>query len=121
MPARPTGIWLVSFAIHLVRDVGVISVAIKPGVDCVDGDSDSVSVLAGPRQLVGGFLGQRLGRPSQLCRLEIRALRLTKTLAKEAAYQLARAGKDRDGIGITVNTVTPGLIATEMTANILTR
>jgi acetoacetyl-CoA reductase/3-oxoacyl-[acyl-carrier protein] reductase len=43
---------------------------------------------------------------------------LTKTLAKEAAYQLAKVGKDRDGIGITVNTVTPGLIATEMTANI---
>jgi NAD(P)-dependent dehydrogenase (short-subunit alcohol dehydrogenase family) len=43
---------------------------------------------------------------------------LTKTLAKEAAYQLARSGKSRDGIGVTVNTVTPGLITTEMTANI---
>ena len=44
---------------------------------------------------------------------------LTKTLAKEAAYQLAKSGKRSDeGIGITVNTVTPGLIATEMTAAI---
>jgi acetoacetyl-CoA reductase/3-oxoacyl-[acyl-carrier protein] reductase len=44
---------------------------------------------------------------------------LTKTLAKEAAYQLAKSGKHTDdGIGITVNTVTPGLIATEMTAGI---
>jgi NAD(P)-dependent dehydrogenase (short-subunit alcohol dehydrogenase family) len=52
---------------------------------------------------------------------------LTKTLAKEAAYQLAKSGKNAgknaeknpaDGIGITVNTVTPGLIATEMTAGI---
>jgi len=44
---------------------------------------------------------------------------LTKTLAKEAAYQLARSGKNTDdGIGITVNTVTPGLITTEMTADI---
>ena len=44
---------------------------------------------------------------------------LTKTLAKEAAYQLAKSGKRTDGgIGITVNTVTPGLIATEMTAGI---
>jgi NAD(P)-dependent dehydrogenase (short-subunit alcohol dehydrogenase family) len=44
---------------------------------------------------------------------------LTKTLAKEAAYQLARSGKNHDGgIGITVNTVTPGLITTEMTADI---
>jgi NAD(P)-dependent dehydrogenase (short-subunit alcohol dehydrogenase family) len=43
---------------------------------------------------------------------------LTKTLAKEAAYQLAKSGKNRDGIGITVNTVTPGLITTEMTAGI---
>ncbi|WP_423797487.1 hypothetical protein [Mycolicibacterium moriokaense] len=33
---------------------------------------------------------------------------LTKTLAKEAAYQLAKSGKGTDnGIGITVNTVTP--------------
>jgi NAD(P)-dependent dehydrogenase (short-subunit alcohol dehydrogenase family) len=44
---------------------------------------------------------------------------LTKTLAKEAAYQLAKSGKNTDdGIGITVNTVTPGLITTEMTADI---
>ena len=40
---------------------------------------------------------------------------LTKTLAKEAAFQLARAGKNtEDGIGLTVNTITPGFIATEM-------
>ena len=38
---------------------------------------------------------------------------LTKTLAREAAMQLQRAGRD-DGIGITVNTVTPGFIETEM-------
>ena len=44
---------------------------------------------------------------------------LTKTLAKEAAYQLAKSGKGTgDGIGITVNTVTRGLITTEMTADI---
>src|ERR1700728_553508 len=43
---------------------------------------------------------------------------LTKTLAKETAYQLARSGKRQEGIGITVNTVTPGLIATEMSADI---
>jgi NAD(P)-dependent dehydrogenase (short-subunit alcohol dehydrogenase family) len=44
---------------------------------------------------------------------------LTKTLAKEAAYHLSKSGKSsHDGIGITVNTVTPGLIATEMTADI---
>src|SRR6201997_451233 len=43
---------------------------------------------------------------------------LTKTLAKEAAFQLARAGKNaEDGIGLTVNTVTPGFIATEMVAS----
>jgi NAD(P)-dependent dehydrogenase (short-subunit alcohol dehydrogenase family) len=38
---------------------------------------------------------------------------LTKTLAREAAMQLQRAG-NTDGIGITVNAVTPGYIATEM-------
>jgi acetoacetyl-CoA reductase/3-oxoacyl-[acyl-carrier protein] reductase len=39
---------------------------------------------------------------------------LTKTLAREAAFQLQRAGKLEGGLGITVNTVTPGFIATEM-------
>ena len=44
---------------------------------------------------------------------------LTKTLAREAAFQLQRAGKlKEDGIGITVNTVAPGFIATEMLENI---
>jgi acetoacetyl-CoA reductase/3-oxoacyl-[acyl-carrier protein] reductase len=38
---------------------------------------------------------------------------LTKTLAREAAMQLMRAGMT-DGIGVTVNAVTPGYIATEM-------
>jgi NAD(P)-dependent dehydrogenase (short-subunit alcohol dehydrogenase family) len=40
---------------------------------------------------------------------------LTKTLAREAAFQLKRAGKfEEHGVGITVNTVAPGFIATEM-------
>ena len=42
---------------------------------------------------------------------------LTKTLAREAAMQLQRAGKT-DGIGLTVNTVTPGFIETEMLATL---
>src|SRR5665213_3957746 len=46
-------------------------------------------------------------------------LGLTKTLAKEAAFLLARAGKLEDeGVGVTVNTVTPGFVATEMLENI---
>jgi NAD(P)-dependent dehydrogenase (short-subunit alcohol dehydrogenase family) len=40
---------------------------------------------------------------------------LTKTLAREALFQLARAGKlSEDSIGVTVNTVTPGFVATDM-------
>jgi len=40
---------------------------------------------------------------------------LTKTLAREVAFQLERAGKlEEDGLGITVNTVAPGFIATDM-------
>ena len=44
---------------------------------------------------------------------------LTKTMAKEAAFLLARSGRlpgegADGGIGITVNTVTPGFVATEM-------
>jgi len=42
---------------------------------------------------------------------------LTKSLAKEAVFQLNRAGKPAgDGIGLTVNAVTPGFIATDMLA-----
>ena len=44
---------------------------------------------------------------------------LTKTLAREAAFQLQRSGRlDEDSIGITVNTVAPGFIATEMLEHI---
>jgi len=46
-------------------------------------------------------------------------LGLTKALAKETAFILERAGRRGvDGIGITVNTVTPGFVATEMLDNI---
>lgn len=46
-------------------------------------------------------------------------LGLTKTLAKEAAYILKKEGtRDDAGVGITVNTVTPGFVATEMLENI---
>ena len=40
-------------------------------------------------------------------------LGLTKTLAREAAMQVQRSGKT-DGLGMTVNAVTPGYTATEM-------
>ena len=44
---------------------------------------------------------------------------LTKTLAREAAFALQRAGKlSEDSIGVTVNTVAPGFIATEMLEHI---
>jgi NAD(P)-dependent dehydrogenase (short-subunit alcohol dehydrogenase family) len=45
---------------------------------------------------------------------------LTKTMAREAAYLLAKSGKLNapGGIGLTVNTVTPGFIATEMLEHI---
>ncbi len=44
-------------------------------------------------------------------------LGLTKTLAREAAFVLAKADKlQDDGVGITVNTVTPGFVATDMVA-----
>src|SRR5258707_15635964 len=44
---------------------------------------------------------------------------LTKSLAKEAVFQLSRAQRPAcDGIGLTVNAVTPGFIATDMLATI---
>jgi NAD(P)-dependent dehydrogenase (short-subunit alcohol dehydrogenase family) len=43
---------------------------------------------------------------------------LTKSLAKEAVFQLNRDGKPAgDGIGLTVNAVTPGYVATDMVAD----
>ncbi len=40
---------------------------------------------------------------------------LTKTLARECCFQLARSGKLEDNnIGVTVNVVTPGFVSTEM-------
>lgn len=45
---------------------------------------------------------------------------LTKTLAREASRMLARAGKltDPSWVGLTINTITPGFIATEMLEHI---
>jgi acetoacetyl-CoA reductase len=44
---------------------------------------------------------------------------LTKSLAREALFQLSRAQRPvGDGVGLTVNAVTPGYIATEMLATI---
>lgn len=45
---------------------------------------------------------------------------LTKTLAREASYLLSKSGKlgDPNGVGLTINTVTPGFIATEMLEHI---
>jgi NAD(P)-dependent dehydrogenase (short-subunit alcohol dehydrogenase family) len=44
---------------------------------------------------------------------------LTKSLAKEAAFQLGRTGQlDADPVALTVNAVTPGFIATEMLSTV---
>jgi NAD(P)-dependent dehydrogenase (short-subunit alcohol dehydrogenase family) len=43
---------------------------------------------------------------------------LTKSLALEAAFQLKRSGLRDEGVGLTVNAVTPGYIATEMLATV---
>ncbi|MFY9887088.1 MAG: 3-oxoacyl-ACP reductase FabG [Streptosporangiaceae bacterium] len=44
---------------------------------------------------------------------------MTKSMAKEAIFQLNRAKRPfGDGIGLTVNTVTPGFIATDMLSSI---
>ncbi len=39
---------------------------------------------------------------------------LTKTMAREAAFALKRAGRLEEHVGLTVNAVAPGFIATEM-------
>jgi NAD(P)-dependent dehydrogenase (short-subunit alcohol dehydrogenase family) len=44
---------------------------------------------------------------------------LTKSLAKEAVFHLSRASRPvGDGVGLTVNAVTPGFIATDMLATV---
>ena len=47
---------------------------------------------------------------------------LTKSLAREAIFQLGKAGQPPgDGLGVTVNVVTPGFVATEMWPGCRTR
>jgi len=43
---------------------------------------------------------------------------LTKTLAREAAFILAKGERLDNAVGITVNTVTPGYVTTEMLENV---
>ena len=43
---------------------------------------------------------------------------LTKTLAREACFQMGRTGKPQDGVGVTINAITPGFVATEMLESI---
>jgi acetoacetyl-CoA reductase/3-oxoacyl-[acyl-carrier protein] reductase len=44
---------------------------------------------------------------------------LTKTLARECAASMAKAGQlGDDAVGVTVNTVTPGFVATDMLASV---
>jgi len=43
---------------------------------------------------------------------------LTKTLAREAAFILGKGERPDNTVGITVNTVTPGYVATEMLENV---
>jgi 3-oxoacyl-[acyl-carrier protein] reductase len=43
---------------------------------------------------------------------------LTKTLARETAFALARADAPPDPRGLTVNAIAPGFIATDMTAGL---
>jgi NAD(P)-dependent dehydrogenase (short-subunit alcohol dehydrogenase family) len=43
---------------------------------------------------------------------------LTKTLARETAFILAKGERLHNAVGITVNTVTPGYVATEMLENV---
>jgi len=45
-------------------------------------------------------------------------LGLTKTLARETAFILGKGERPDNGVGITVNTVTPGYVATEMLENV---
>ena len=43
---------------------------------------------------------------------------LTRTLAREAAHALQKKEADPEGLGLTVNAVTPGFINTDMTADL---
>jgi NAD(P)-dependent dehydrogenase (short-subunit alcohol dehydrogenase family) len=70
--------------------------------------------LSRPRPLVDH---DRQHRPGNYAASKSGLFGFTKTLAREAAFALGTADKlSRDGIGLTVNAVTPGLIETDMTA-----
>jgi NAD(P)-dependent dehydrogenase (short-subunit alcohol dehydrogenase family) len=60
----------------------------------------------------------RQHRPSELHRLQSRALRAHEDTRPRAAFALRASGKLDTGTAVTVNTITPGLIETDMVATI---
>jgi NAD(P)-dependent dehydrogenase (short-subunit alcohol dehydrogenase family) len=102
--------WMKVLAVNLSGAFFLTQAALKHMVERGTGRIVYVSSLAGEIGNIGqaNYASSKSG-----------LFGLTKTVAREAAFQLERAGKlTETGLGITVNTVTPGYIATEMLASV---
>ncbi len=102
--------WLRVVSINLSGAFFVAQAALAPMIERGTGRIISVSSVIGETGNIGqaNYAASKSG-----------LFGLTKSLARESMFTLARAGRPvGDGIGLTVNGVTPGYVATDMMATI---
>ena len=69
--------------------------------------------------MVSSVIGEMGAIASELCGVQSRTVRPDKNTGREACFQMGRAGMlTEDGVGVTVNAITPGYVATEMIESI---
>jgi NAD(P)-dependent dehydrogenase (short-subunit alcohol dehydrogenase family) len=98
--------WYQVLAVNLSGAFFMSQAALRPMIEQGNGRIVNISSIVGQM----GNIGQ-----SNYAASKSGLFGLTTTMAREAAQALAKAGKlEDDSIGVTVNAVAPGFIATEM-------